>query len=211
MGSVALGRELRGTLPQFLCWVILPHCRYHHSWVEHSPPHGISLEKSNSSHSLESLLPHPVKLEHCWGVHCLAQAVQVWADSGGVSDWVVWLWGKDHSFHFPVIWIAPLLHKRSASSTLCALSGPTLLTSGGWGLGRIWDSLSCVALGWGLLLPHSPKHYRRLSPMGDPLAPPCRLPATRPCWDWAPSRILDRVSCKALGEEPFSPHTHDLI
>ena len=60
----------------------------------------------------------------------------------------VWLWGGSHSSHFP-----PSLPFRG---DLLAPSFQLLVALPCWDktLGRIWDRLSCVALGWGIFSPH---------------------------------------------------------
>ena len=55
---------------------------------------------------LDSLLPHLEKLRLWWRVSCLDQHVKCWDDSGGISDWVVWLWGRTITPTIPWTWLA---------------------------------------------------------------------------------------------------------
>ena len=125
---VVLGRKLRGEPPVFLCWVSLLYHRCYLSLVEHSPPNVISLGECNNPPSGIPVAP-PKELVP-W-LRSLDSIVEVWANSGGVSDWVVWLWGRDHSPYFPVNLTGTAPQRRSASPTPQALDGPMLLTHGG--------------------------------------------------------------------------------
>ena len=79
------------------------------------------------------------------------------------------------------------------------------------GLGRIWDRLSCVILGW---RPFPPPSYRldRHLPLHERSTNPTLLtPSGRTLLRLDSCRIGDRLSYVALGWGPFFPHTLTVV
>ena len=101
MQFVVLGRELKGQPPGHLCWVPLPCHRCYFSWLEHSLWHQLW---GNAISLPSGWLPGdpPCVAHGLWRVSPLCMGVEVWEDSGGVSEWMVRLWGRGHYPHFPM-------------------------------------------------------------------------------------------------------------
>ena len=125
--------------------------------------------------------------------------------TGGISDWVTWIWGGAHPPTSSWTWLVPPPNRVSASSTLQAPRGPTLLTSGGSALPRSGHNpglTESYGYGVGGHCPHIPPSITSTSLSQEILE-------ALSCWDQAPGRIWDRLSCVALGQGLCFPCMRD--